>query len=51
MEAPTQNFINKIAQIAKKELELRTLILEPDTLYNGDPNWAEWLALADGRIK
>ena len=39
MQAPTQNFINKVSQIAKKELELRALILEADTLYNGDPNW------------
>lgn len=39
MQAPTQSFINKVSQIAKKELELRALILEADTLYNGDPNW------------
>lgn len=39
MEAPTQSFVNLISEIAKKEIELRALILKADTLYNGDPNW------------
>jgi len=39
MQGPTQNFVNLVSEIAKKEIELRALILKADTLYNGDPNW------------
>lgn len=47
MDALYQNFISGVAQVAKEELNLREMILELDTLYNGSPHWVDQITQED----